>query len=358
MSKVRTDPILHSEDTPRRPLELSDRQVQVWRALRANAQPNYPLHDWYLGALGALASTEDLNPDRLAQAGNSLRELLEKLPRALGTEVLGPDTNVLKQKRESAGAALIRVKGQFPNGWIGQTITIELSSALEKFEEYVELSNRPSRRERTFAGLKKLDPMIQALPQVLQQGKWQRYNSVSKQLEDFTHHRGSGTDDDFRNCLTQMEDLVLDFMAPITADDQNQLLQIISKGASVSDDEIKTVLRLIERRGANCAFFFQNVHDRAWIKPLELGGYFKTPSRVEPAGEGLVAFPVWWPMAFLKRIVADAPDEVLRILLTMDRTNNPQVLDGVVEIASQLPIELAVRLESMITDYINKPFYV
>ena len=139
MSKVRTDPILHSEDAPRRPLELSDRQVQVWRALRANAQPNYPLHDWYLGALAALASTENLNPDRLAQAGNSLRELLEKLPRALGTEVLGPDTNVLKQKRESAGAALIRVKGQFPNGWIGQTITIELSSALEKFEEYVEL---------------------------------------------------------------------------------------------------------------------------------------------------------------------------------------------------------------------------
>ena len=333
--------------------------MQVWRALRAKAQPKYSLHDWYLGALVALASTEDSNPDRLAQAGNSLRELLEKLPRALGTEVIGPDTNALKQKREAAGAALIRVKEQqFANGWIGQGITIELSSALEKFEEYVELSNRPSRRERTFAGLKKLDPMMQALPQQLQQGKWQRYNSVSKQLEDFTHHRSSGNDDDITNCLTQVEDLVLDFMAPITADDQNQLLQIISKEASASEEEIKTALRLIERRGANCAFFFQSVHDCAWIKPLEMAGYFKTPSPVEPAGEGLVAFPVWWPMDFLKRIAADAPDEVLRILLAMDRTNNPQVLDGVVEIASQLPIELAVRLEPMITEYINNPFHV
>src|SRR5207244_3284332 len=130
------------EDDRRRPLELSERQSQVWWALRAKAQPKYPLHDWYLGALVALTSTEDSNPDRLAQAGNSLRELLEKLPRALGTEVIGPDTNVLKQKREAVGAALIRVKAQqFASGWIGQTITIELSSTLEKFDEYVELSN-------------------------------------------------------------------------------------------------------------------------------------------------------------------------------------------------------------------------
>src|SRR6266542_6796962 len=108
------------EDVRQRPLELSERQLQVWRALRAKAQPKYPLHNWYLGALIALASTEDSNPDRLAQAGNSLRELLEKLPRALGAEVIGPDTNVLKQKREIAGAALIRVKEQqFESGWIG-----------------------------------------------------------------------------------------------------------------------------------------------------------------------------------------------------------------------------------------------
>jgi hypothetical protein len=39
------------------------------------------LHDWYVGALSALA--DESNPDRLAQAANSLREPLEKIPRAL-----------------------------------------------------------------------------------------------------------------------------------------------------------------------------------------------------------------------------------------------------------------------------------
>ena len=63
-------------------------------------------------------------------------------------------------------------------------------------------------------------------------------------------------------------------------------------------------------------------------------------------------------MQFLKRVTRDAPGEVLRILLQMDSTDNPQVLDGVVEIASELPIDLAVRLEPMISDYINKPFHV
>ena len=178
-------------DAPSRALQLTDRQLEVWRALRAKSKPNYPFHDWYVGALCALASTDDENPDRLAQAGNSLRELLEKLPRAVGTEVVGPNTSFLKQKRELAGAALLQVKDQFPNGWVGQAITLELSAVLEKFEEYVELSSRPSRKERTVAGLQKLDPMMPALPKQLREGKWQRYNSLSKKLQGFTHHHSS-----------------------------------------------------------------------------------------------------------------------------------------------------------------------
>jgi hypothetical protein len=346
-----------SNDAPQTS-KCSDQQLQVWRALRAKSRPDYPFHHWYAGALWALKSSDDDNPDRLAHAGNSLRELLEKLPRALGTAVIGPDANFLKQKREAAGAALFQVKDQFSNDWVGQTITDELAAVLEQFKEYIELSNRPSRKQRTVAGLEKLDPMMHALPQQLRQGKWQRYNSLSKQFEGFTHHHPSGTEGDFRTCVDQLEELVLDLMAPITADDQNKLLEIVSDAANITDEDIKEALRLIERRGANCAFFFENVHDPIWLQPLESAGYFKTPSQVELAGEGLVAFPIWWPMQFLKRVTRDAPGEVLRILLQMDSTDNPQVLDGVVEIASELPIDLAVRLEPMISDYINKPFHV
>ena len=338
--------------------ELSDRQLQVWRALRGKSQHDYPFHDWYRGALWALNATDDENPDRLAHAGNSLRELLEKLPRALGTEVIGPDSNLLKQTRESAGAALLEIKKQFPNGWVGHEITEELAGVLVQFEEYVGLSTRPSRKERTAAGLQKLDPMMHALPEQLRQTKSRHYASLSRRFEGFAHHNPLAREQAFRDCLAQLEDLVLDLMAPITADDQNMLLDLVSKGANVSAEEIKEALRLIERRGANYAFFFDNVRDRIWLKPLESAGYFKKPPQVEAAGEGYVRFPVWWPMQFLKRVSRDAPEDVLGILLQMDSTNNPQVLNGVVEIAAELPIELSIRLEPIISDYVAQPFHV
>jgi hypothetical protein len=348
-----------SEDqTPRRDYGLSDRQLDVWRALRAKAQEDYPFHDWYRGALWALNATDDKNPDRFAQAGNSLRELLEKLPIALGTEVVGAEGHLLQHRRESAGAALMQAKQQFPNGWVGQTITEQVADVLVQFEAYVQLCARPTRTERTASGLQKLDPMSDALPERLRRARRERYRFLSKQFEGITHHKPSVPEQEFREYVAQLEDIVLDLMAPITADDQNRLLELISKDSNVNAEEIKEALRLIERRGANCAFFFDNVRNSVWLKPLRSAGYFTSPPNVEPAGEGYVRFPVWWPMQFLKRLSGDAPEEVLEILLQMGKTDNPQVLNDVVEIAAELPIELSVRLEPMIKDYIQKPFHV
>lgn len=347
-----------ADDTRRPGFELSDRQIEVWRALRAKATTDYSFHDWYRGALRALKATDDENPDRLAQAGQSLRELLEKLPRTLGSEVVGVPSDVLTKKRESAGAALMQLKDQFPTGWLNQTITTDLAAVLVQFEEYIQLSTRPSRTERTASALQNLDPMGDALPEQLCETKWRRYKSLSKQLEGFAHHKPSAREEHFRDCLTQLDDLLLDLMAPVTAEDQNQILDLLSKGAKVTPEQINEALRLIERRGANCAFFFEHVRDPVWLKPLDSAGYFKKPPRIEAAGEGYVRFPVWWPMRFLKQVTRDVPDEVLRIVLHMDGTDNPQVLDGVLEIAAELPMELSIRLEPMIREYINKPFHV
>lgn len=351
------DPATVSDDKSLTPLHLSDeRQLQVWRALRAKARPSYMLHDWYAGALATLR--DESNPDRVAQASHSLRELLEKLPRALQTEVPGPDSNVLKQKRDIAGNLLRRAKSKCPNGWVGETITVELGSALVQFEEYIDLSNWPTRKERAFAGLKKLDPMMQALPNELQEGKWQRYNALWKKVESLTHHRESGTPDDCRDCIFDLESLILDLLAPITADDQDELLRIISKEASVSREEIDRAMSLIGRRGANFAFFFENIRDPVWLEPLDRAGYFNNPPSVAPVGEGMISFPFWWPMAFLKRVATLAPERIVEILLKIDRTDNPRVLDGIVEIAADLPVELAIRLEGKVRDYIKQPYHV
>ena len=60
---------------------LDARQQQVLRALKTKETDEYPLGDWYFGAICALQNK--YNPDRIAQAAQSLRELLEKLPRVV-----------------------------------------------------------------------------------------------------------------------------------------------------------------------------------------------------------------------------------------------------------------------------------
>lgn len=60
-------------------LKFSAQQLKVIAELKRIETGEYPLSNWYVGALIALANTD--NPDRHSQAAQSLRELVEKLPR-------------------------------------------------------------------------------------------------------------------------------------------------------------------------------------------------------------------------------------------------------------------------------------
>ena len=61
------------------PIELTSTQRLVFEILSATKSQKYSLANWYLGAI--YAATSKYNPDRFSQAAQSLRELLEKLPR-------------------------------------------------------------------------------------------------------------------------------------------------------------------------------------------------------------------------------------------------------------------------------------
>ena len=67
---------MHSEAAP---IELTSTQRQVSEILGTGKSQKYSLKAWYLGAIYAAKNT--YNPDRLSQAAQLLRELLEKLLR-------------------------------------------------------------------------------------------------------------------------------------------------------------------------------------------------------------------------------------------------------------------------------------
>ena len=60
------------------PLVLTLKQREVLDTLKDKETKEYRLSQWYHGALYALNNQH--NPDRIAQAAHSLRELIEKLP--------------------------------------------------------------------------------------------------------------------------------------------------------------------------------------------------------------------------------------------------------------------------------------
>lgn len=339
------------------PPQLEARQLEVWRTLQVKSTDKYRLADWYLGALSSLRNT--FNPDRFAQSAHSLRELLEKIPRALQTEQAGITGDELKNKRRALRAALEREKTNFPAGWENQPITAELSNVLSEFEQYFELCERPDRKDQVFASLTRLDPMIKTLPEQLRREKRERYVRLWNALEGIAHHGRRKTEEEFREYVLQVEELVLDLMAPVSAEDQHLLAQIIAEGDKVSAERIQKTLQLIGRRGANFAYFFKNVSHKVWLKPLREAGYFKNPPGIAPAGEGFVSFPVWWPGIFLERIAPTAGDEVADVLSELPNTDNPRVLEHVVKIALAISDDgHSQKLAPIILNYLRQPYHI
>ncbi len=153
-----------------------------------------------------------------------------------------------------------------------------------------------------------------------------------------------------------VENLVFDLIAPISADDQTLLSEILAEGATATQEQIQKALELIGRRGANFAFFFKNASDPIWIEPLKVAGYFENPPSAIPAGEGYVSFPIWWPAQFLKRVAPVAREDVVEILLGIGDTDNPRVLEDVVEIALSTANDPAsLKLEPIILKYLAHP---
>ena len=215
---------------------------------------------------------------------------MEKIPRALKTEESGITGGQLKNKREAARKAFDAEKMKFGGKWQDKVITPELENVLQGIEQYFDLCDRPDRRDQVFAGLTRLDPMLQTLPAQLRQEKRQRYVELWVTLEGFAHHGGKKKEDDFTECVADVENLVIDLIAPISADDQTLLSQILAEGASVNREKIQKTLELIGRRGANFAFFFKNASDPVWIEPLKSRGAFQKSSPRSSCGRRLREF--------------------------------------------------------------------
>ena len=346
---------LESPNVPT-PLVLTDRQRDVLEALQSKQTDKYPLRDWYLGALYALDN--HYNPDRIAQAAHSLRELLEKLPRVVHGSDTPANTSRFYNIRNNISDLISRSKKRCPEGWKGGKIDKNLAKALTEVEKYLELNKQPNRRERIQQSVATIDPMVNRLDSEIRERKRNQLHHLWQRLEGFTHHNSNPNAEEFRNCLEELEGIVFDLLAPITAQDQEEIQTILSL-PNRSENDVERMFSLIERRGANAVFFFQQIAeitDASWLPELEKRNYFKNPPNVEPIGADQVIFPFWWPTRYLAKISSHVPDEVIEIVLQLPKIDNPRVYDGILDIALQLQGARSAKLKPKILESVGMEY--
>ena len=342
------------------PLKLTPWQRQVLEALRRHKETEkYLLSEWYLGALHALDNP--YNPDRVSQAAHSLRELLEKLPLVVeGIDVQrrksGHVGSGFQKMRSDIEKHILTYKERYPSrDWKDQKIDEHLAKALKLVENYLELNKQPSRTEKMKQAVTSIDPMVNRLGSKIREGKRSQLHNLWKELERFAHHNSQPDEKEFRRCLVELERTIIDLLAPITAQDQKEIQTILNR-PDRSETDVKRMFSLIERRGANFAFFLRRATETAdatWLLLLNKKGYFADPPNAELNDNDWVIFPFWRPIDYLAKIADQMPDEVIEIVLNLPKVDNPRVYNEILEIALQLHGEQSAALKPKILESID-----
>ena len=144
----------------------------------------------------------------------------------------------------------------------------------------------------------------------------------------------------------------IDPTKPITTEDLTELKAILARGNQVTQIEIKRVMKLLEGKGSNYDYFFQNADNAVWLHPLSGKGYFDSPPDATETTEGYV--PWWPPLDYLIRIFDAAPAEVMDIISEIPDTDNFRVLEGIFQIVLKADsADTVLRFSRFITSYIE-----
>lgn len=106
-------------------------------------------------------------------------------------------------------------------------------------------------------------------------------------------------------------------------------------------------------------YFFDKLENPEWIKPLKAKRFFSTPPEPQHDEErGTVGFPPWPELRYLVRMASIKPDTVLEVILEIpDDHGNVRIYEDLVDIALNLPPNLAVSLTEKAKSWIRSPYH-
>lgn len=328
---------------------MSDQQRQVFDLLYGLGTDLYNFHDWYRGAIETINSNL---PDKISQAGNSIRELCDKLPdRLADIPKFNSPLNAVKQLEHP----FLRVKSkEYPDGWGSKTISKSLEKILNRLEHAFKVFNEPVRTARLRLALTASDINADFMSAQQRAVRDEIFRDIGIFFQDAAHHKRSITEEEFRRELENFESVLLNYLTPCTADQQNELLELI-KNPPVPDS-VARVNKLISYKGANFIFFFEKLDNPLWLKPLDEHGFFDDLPEPEPTEDGKVKYPVHIPLIGLAKLAGTDPKGVSSILAKLRIPDNPRVGDQIIQCMAKIrDRESATKLRPLLAQLSKRP---
>jgi len=113
-------------------------------------------------------------------------------------------------------------------------------------------------------------------------------------------------------------------------------------------DKVFTSVREADRK-----YFFSKLKNPLWIEPLKNRGYFKYPPDASKLPDGREIHPYWPELSYLVAVSKEAPDQVIEIVLTIPKTNNPRIYEEIVSIILEIEGSKSGSLLSKLLEYLE-----
>lgn len=94
--------------------------------------------------------------------------------------------------------------------------------------------------------------------------------------------------------------------------------------------------------------FYEGLRNPRWVRPLFEAGAFTNPPEPEQTDDGYIRDIYWPEISYLVRVAADAPADVVDVLLSLVDSSNAWVKRSVFEIGSKIPAADAARLKPLL----------
>lgn len=94
--------------------------------------------------------------------------------------------------------------------------------------------------------------------------------------------------------------------------------------------------------------FYEGLRNPRWVTPLFEAGAFTNPPEPQQTNDGYIRDVYWPEISYLSRVAADAPTDVVDVLLSLKDSDNAWVKRSTFEIGSKIPAAEGARLKPLL----------